>query len=77
MLSNYFGIIGLVFANCLNMSIRACFSLHISLGDKSVIALFREVLSHKWFLGLAALGAAGSVVAKVLLTYVLERILQR
>ena len=69
-LSGKFGIVGLIYANCVNMIIRAGFSLKISLdafdGDARIglISLFGRIFTHKAFMGLVFLGCIGTVAAK-------------
>jgi hypothetical protein len=43
-LSGKFGIIGLIYANCLNMGIRAIMSLKISLGDSGLLKIVVSTL---------------------------------
>lgn len=78
-LSQYFGMVGLVYANCVNMFVRASLSLWISLSSTTyseqiskLFSIVFRVLTHLYFLGLIALGVAGSFVAKYILTKVLK-----
>lgn len=72
------GMIGLIYANCLNMAVRAFFSLKISLDKMSEVSnlpsgvllrLFKNILLHKVFLGLTALAIVGTAIASPLLDY--------
>jgi len=79
--SSYFGIIGLVYANCINMGVRAVWSLSISLSDHnrdrkvktSPAAFWLKVVTHQYFIGLVVLGAVGTVIAQHALNYLLQR----
>jgi len=68
-LSGKFGIVGLIYANCVNMVVRAGFSLKISLdtfdSDSRIglISLFGRIFTHKAFVGLVFLGCIGTAVA--------------
>ena len=79
MLSGRFGIIGLIYANCVNMGVRAVMSLKIALEgnrDKvSVVQVFGQVVQNKVFLGLVALGIAGTIACKFGINYILVHIL--
>lgn len=83
--SSKFGIVGLVIANCVNMLIRAVWSIKLSLDYRnegssnptSLLQLAMRILTHKFFLGLAALGAVASPVAKFAFTYILVNVLKR
>ena len=79
--SSYFGIIGLIYANCVNMGIRAIWSLSISLNDHnrdrkvktSPAAFWLKVITHQYFIGLVLLGAVATVIAQYVLNYLLQR----
>ena len=83
--SSKFGIVGLVIANCVNMLIRAVMSLKISLdsrneGNSNPITLLQltlRILSNKFFVGLVALGAVATPIAKFALTHILVNVLKR
>lgn len=69
--SHYFGIIGLIYANCINMAIRAIWSLKISIashnkyssGTTTLTGLATQIIGHKFFLGLVAIGSGGTMAA--------------
>jgi hypothetical protein len=79
-LSTHFGIVGLIYANCVNMVIRAIWSLKISLDNQNrkkkttLFEFFIGVLTHKYFLGLLSLGIIGTVAANFLLKIILKKL---
>ena len=81
LLSGKFGIIGLIYANCVNMGVRATLSLKISLDstrDKtSILQIAAKIIKNKVFLGLIALGLAGTIIVKFALNYILVKIYQK
>ena len=86
-LSGAYGIIGLTYANCLNMGVRSIMSLKFSLDQYNLshpertsvglISLFSRILSSKYFIGLVCLGGLASVAAKFVLEYILYNVLQK
>ena len=87
--SQKYGVIGLIYANCINMAVRAVCSLNISLkqlaqdsGKKdgletnSVYLLskfFKSVIFHYIFQGLVLVGVLGTCVAMKLLAYLIAK----
>ena len=73
-----FGMIGLIYANCLNMAVRGFFSLKFSLSkmcelnnltEGVMLRVVRSVLLHKVFIGLTCLAIVGTAVASPALDY--------
>ena len=62
------GIVGLIWANVINMAVRGLLSLKISLSslgdDVGLFKIFKKVLLHKFFLALATLGVIGTAIAQ-------------
>ena len=77
--SKIFGIPGLIYANMVNMMIRALWSLHISLenhnkmnkNQTSLKKVILQITKSKIFIGLLAFGVVATISGK----YVLESIL--
>jgi hypothetical protein len=78
--SKYFGIVGLIYANCVNMGIRAIFSLKISLdefaksrnlNDVGLVNLASRIVTHKMFLGLVTLGCFATFVVKIAMDHII------
>jgi hypothetical protein len=78
LLSAKFGIIGLIYANCVNMAIRAVMSLQISLNNSrdknSVFEVASKVIQNKVFIGLISSGVAGTFGAKIAIKYILIKL---
>jgi hypothetical protein len=75
------GMVGIIYANCLNMAIRGVLSMKISLDKLYEITkceefttgkVFIMVLLHKIFIGLCLLGVVGTIVASYLLDYLIN-----
>jgi len=78
--SKYFGIVGLIYANCLNMGVRAIFSLKISLDeftkarniqDFGLFQLTARIFCHKVFIGLVTLGCFATFVVKICMDHLI------
>ena len=82
-LSNEFGVIGLVYANCINMAVRGFCSLKISIdcmnremeendkkSGRNCFSLFRLILNvfiHKFFIAIFFLSVVGTYFAEFIL----------
>ena len=89
-LSNKFGVIGLVYANCINMAVRGFCSLKISIdcmnkemeeNDKksgrncfSLLRLIFNVFIHKVFILIFFFSVVGTYLAEFLLNYAIQYI---
>lgn len=66
-LFKYQGIVGLIWANVINMAVRGLLSLKISLQSLGegvgLFKIFKKVLMHKFFLALVTLGVIGTAIA--------------
>ena len=73
-LSSKFGIIGLIYANCVNMAIRAIYSLFVSLDGRNIgiLKLGVRIITNKVFVGLILMGCVATVSAKVGMEYILK-----
>lgn len=88
--SNKFGVIGLVYANCINMAVRGFCSLMISIdcmnkemqeNDKksgrncfSLFKLIFNIFIHKFFIAMMVLSIVGTHLMKFLLNYAVKYI---
>lgn len=76
-LFQYKGVIGLIWANIINMAVRGLLSLKLSLkslgDDIGLLHIFGKVITHKLFLGLVSLGIIGTIVAQKLLVILNEK----
>ena len=75
--------VGIIYANCVNMAIRGTMSIKISMDKLHEITNREEfttgklvfmVLMHKFFLGLCVLGVIGTAVAFKLLEFLLLKL---
>uniref|UniRef100_A0A7S3MY64 Protein RFT1 homolog n=1 Tax=Strombidium inclinatum TaxID=197538 RepID=A0A7S3MY64_9SPIT len=87
-LSGKFGIIGLVYANCVNMGVRGVMSLVISVKAQnemitdqnkkiSLLAIVLRVLSHKFFAGILVLGAGAVFLTNLGLDFALQKTMRK